>query len=156
MNISATTTSIASSPGTHMSGTLKTETDSSTVLKQNSESATLTISAQGSQLANQQSSSIKDAVAAVNDTEAKDESATLAMLTESTSESSNSSTTDLSSLTENELNELLANGEISAAELAAELARRSEGSNTELTTPNNSEVSKTSSEDIGGTIDISI
>lgn len=127
MNIQASTTSISAAMPTLGAAQLSTPATQEATKTTNSDS--VTISAQGLDMFKQTQAASSEALEAVNDLESKDDSATLKTVLEGTSsteeeDDTTSSTTDLSSLSDAQIAQKVADGEITQAEADAELAAR--------------------------------
>lgn len=145
MNIQATTTSIASSVSGINPASLSTPVSQEAAKTESGDS--LTISAQGLDMFKQTQAASQAALEAVNDVESKDDSATLKTVLEGTSETEEdeddtTTTTDLSSLSDSQIAQKVADGTITQAEADAELASRkskSEGEGTAQNTASNND-----------------
>lgn len=134
MNIQAVSTSLTSSVSSFKSAQLSTAASSEAVKTESGDS--LTISAKGLSMFEENQAVAKEALEAVNDVTSKDDHATLKTVLEGTStdeedDDTTSSTTSLAGLTDAQIEQKVADGSITQAEANAELSARRSKSDSE-------------------------
>lgn len=126
MNIQASTTNLSTISNTAISQSNLSVGSSSDVSKNASTTDTLTISGQGLSMFKESQSASQEALKAATDATTKDENSTLAAVlsTDTEEDSDDTTTTNLTSYTDSQIQSLVADGSISQAEANAELAKR--------------------------------
>lgn len=128
MNIQAVSTSLAGSVSSFGSAHLSTAASQEAVKAESGD--TVTISAKGLSMFEENQTVAKEALAAVNDVASKDDNATLKTVLEGTStdededDDTTSTTTSLAGLTDAQIEQKVADGSITQAEANAELSAR--------------------------------